>query len=95
VLAPEPGIETRLYDADDHAELVLRLRAEARHAVIVGYSNTFPGLAAALCSCVVEPMNETGYNRLIVITILGKRVEIRTLDREVLFGPYRPATAEG
>ena len=60
------------YDAKEPAaQLSSRLQRE--HAgdtvLVVGHSNTIPGIAAALCNCVVAEMSETEYDRLTTVRI--------------------------
>ena len=44
--------------------------ASGRHSVlVVGHSNTVPGIAAALCQCTVSPMEDTEYDRWIRIQV--------------------------
>ncbi len=67
------------YDAKQPAaEFAASLR-ERHHdgsVLVVGHSNTVPGIAAALCDCTVTEMPETEYDRLITIRIAadGKAV---------------------
>jgi hypothetical protein len=37
--------------------------------LVVGHSNTVPGIAAALCRCTVSPMEDTEYDRWIRIQV--------------------------
>ena len=60
------------YDAKQAAgEFAAELRrAHPRGTVlVVGHSNTVPGIAAALCGCAVEPMSETEYDRRLTIRV--------------------------
>ena len=66
------GLPVTTYDARDPAEaLAVRLRAThpAGTVVIVGHSNTVPAIAAALCGCEVPPMDETEYDRRLLVTL--------------------------
>lgn len=68
--AESHGVPVILYDADTAAEqLAARLRqAHPRGTVlVVGHSNTAPGIAAALCGCPVEPMSEEEYGRRMTV----------------------------
>lgn len=65
------GLPVTAYDAaQPPADIAARLRA--RHAdgtvLVVGHSNTAPGLAAALCECEVESMPESEYGRYYRLT---------------------------
>ncbi len=70
--AREHALAVTTYDVKESAaELTSRLRRE--HAgstvLVVGHSNTIPGIAAALCSCTVAGMSETEYDRLTTVRI--------------------------
>lgn len=64
--ARQHGLPVTTYDAAQPPE-VLAARLRAAHpggtVLVVGHSNTAPGLAAALCACDVEPMTESAYGR--------------------------------
>lgn len=63
------------YDADTPADaFAARLRqAGARGTVlIVGHSNTVPGIVSALCACAVDPIDDSDYGNLFEIRIKGK-----------------------
>ena len=66
------GLAVSTYDArEPAASFAERLRTT--HAtgtvLIVGHSNTAPAIAAALCGCAVAPMDESEYDRLLVVTL--------------------------
>lgn len=65
--ARDAGIEVEQYDADQPAE-AFAAQLRATHPVgtvlVVGHSNTAPGIAAALCGCEVAAMDDAEYNRL-------------------------------
>ncbi len=70
--AQEHGLPLITYDAKQPAiDFATQLRA--RHAgqsvLIVGHSNTVPGIAAALCRCQVREMSEAEYDRLTTVRI--------------------------
>ncbi|MCW8924761.1 MAG: histidine phosphatase family protein, partial [Xanthomonadales bacterium] len=67
-LATELGLLLFAYDPGNQPLLVERLLARQDNALIVGHSNTIPELARMLCECEVADMDETEYDRLIVIT---------------------------
>lgn len=65
-------IEVTTYDArQPTAEFAAQLRR--RHAsgavLVVGHSNTVPGIVAALCGCEAPPLDETEYDRLSIVEI--------------------------
>jgi len=66
------GIPLATYDASE-AFNVTADRLKAAHdggtVLVVGHSNTVPGIAAALCGCEVPSMEETEYDRRMVVTI--------------------------
>ena len=66
------GLPVTPYDArEPAAALATRLRAShaAGTVLVVGHSNTVPAIAAALCGCDVPPMEETEYDRRLVVTV--------------------------
>ena len=70
--AQEQGLPLIEYDAKLPAgEFAAQLRQ--RHAgqtvLVVGHSNTVPDIAAALCSCIVAPMSEAEYDRLMTVRV--------------------------
>lgn len=69
--ASQHGLPVTTYDAaQPPAALAARLRADHRRGtvLVVGHSNTAPGLAAALCACEVEPLAESEYGRYYRLT---------------------------
>lgn len=66
------GLRVTSYDAREPADaLARRLRAthDSGTVLVVGHSNTVPQIAAALCGCDVPPMEETEYDRRLVVTV--------------------------
>ncbi len=60
------------YDAKESAaDFSARLKREhaGQSVLVVGHSNTIPGIASALCSCAVAEMSETEYDRLTTVRI--------------------------
>lgn len=47
----------------------LRREYQTGTVLVVGHSNTAPGIAAALCQCTVSPMEDTEYDRWIRIRV--------------------------
>ena len=67
---PHMGLIT--YDAKESAaDFSARLKREhsGQSVLVVGHSNTIPGIASALCSCAVAEMSETEYDRLTKVSI--------------------------
>ena len=66
------GLTVLTYDArQPAADFVARLKRTHHHGtvLVVGHSNTVPDIAAALCVCVVAPMNEAEYDRRLTIRV--------------------------
>lgn len=78
-LADRLGIEIELYDASDLGAFAAQLKREASgHVLIVGHSNTTPGLAEALGADPGPPIVEaTEYDRLYVISLETGQGEIQ------------------
>ncbi len=60
------------YDAKEPAAgFSARLKREhsGQSVLVVGHSNTIPGIAAALCNCTVAEMSEAEYDRLTTVRI--------------------------
>lgn len=58
------GVEVRSYDARmPAADFAAQLRRDHRQGavLVVGHSNTVPGIVAALCDCAVAPIDEQTY----------------------------------
>ena len=84
-LATGLDLEMTIYDPGNLPGLVKKLRHHQRTALIVGHSNTTPELARLLCNCSVTDMDESEYDRLIVISVVGSRLQVRTLQQNHLF----------
>lgn len=68
------GIAVTTYDAAQPAgDFVARLRRD--HAtgtvLVVGHSNTVPGIVSALCACPVAPIDESDYGNLFEVHFEG------------------------
>lgn len=68
------GLAVTTYEAkQDAREFAASLRQ--RHGngtiLVVGHSNTVPGIAAALCACVVAPIPDHEFDRRVVVRIDG------------------------
>ena len=62
------------YDADAPAETVaarLRRGHDRGTVLVVGHSNTVPGIVSALCGCAVAPIDESDYGNLFEVRIRG------------------------
>ncbi|MGI8560009.1 MAG: SixA phosphatase family protein [Luteimonas sp.] len=63
-VAARHGLVVRTYDAQQAADAFAdRLRHAHAHGtvVVVGHSNTVPGIVSALCTCAVAPIDESDY----------------------------------
>ena len=65
------GLEVRLYDPAKPAELAARLRAHPGRYLVVGHSNTVPGLVRALGGNPGPDVSEADYHGLYVV-LLGR-----------------------
>ncbi|NIP19208.1 MAG: histidine phosphatase family protein [Xanthomonadales bacterium] len=86
-LAARLGLDPRLYDPRNLEELADRLRQAGRSALVVGHSNTTPQLAALLCACETAPMDESEYDRLLIVTIHGSSASLREAGQVEFTGP--------
>ena len=70
--AQEHGLPLITYDAKQPAAdfgTQLQSRHGGQTVLVVGHSNTIPGIAAALCRCEVAPMSEAEYDRFTTVRI--------------------------
>ena len=65
------GVKVEIYNPAQPAEFVTRLRATPGRHLVVGHSNTSPGLVKALGGDPQGEMVDTEYDRLYVVTIGG------------------------
>ena len=74
------GLAIVAYDAKLPAtELAAQLRRDhaAGTVLVVGHSNTVPGIVAALCGCDVPPLEESEYGDLYRVEDAGTRPELQ------------------
>jgi phosphohistidine phosphatase SixA len=83
-LATGLDLELTVYDPRNLPDLVKNLRRHQRTALIVGHSNTTPELARLLCDCYIEDMDESEYDRMIVVSISNTETQVRTLQQNHL-----------
>jgi phosphohistidine phosphatase SixA len=76
-----------LYDPRNLPVLAEKLQARRNNAVVVGHSNTTPELARLLCECVIPDMDESEYDRLIVVTVTDDVTRVESLTQKTLFQP--------
>jgi phosphohistidine phosphatase SixA len=86
-LLSQLGLEQSIYDPGDQAALVKQLLEKQHNALIIGHSNTIPELARLLCDCVISDMDESEYDRLIIITAAKSKTRVKTLQQNQLFQP--------
>ncbi len=77
-------LELSIYDPRDLADLAGKLLYNQHTALIVGHSNTTPELARLLCDCSIADMDESEYDRLIVISVSGSKTKAMTLQQNHL-----------
>jgi broad specificity phosphatase PhoE len=78
------GIAVATYDADEPAAAFAgRLRRD--HAtgsvLVVGHSNTVPGIVSALCACHVAPIDDSDYGNLYEVRIDGTGTPVLARQR--------------
>lgn len=66
-LAALTGARLETYDPKDNGALVARVAAIPGSVLVVGHSNTVPGLVAAFGGAAPAPMDESDYGRLFAI----------------------------
>lgn len=77
-LATATGVQLVTYDPKDNAALVAKVSAIPGSVLVVGHSNTVPGLVAAFGGKAPGPMDESDYGRLFAIRrVDGATVETR------------------
>lgn len=77
--ASQLGLQLNIYDPANQSVLVRQLSERRHNALIVGHSNTIPELARLLCNCSIADMEESEYERMIVITISKGETRVETL----------------
>ncbi len=76
--APVAGtreLEVRDYDpelAASELATMLHIRHAGDTVLLVGHSNTVPGIVTALCACPVEPLTEEDYGDLFLVRIAAE-----------------------
>ena len=79
------GLELTLYDPRDLPALADELLGNRHNALIVGHSNTTPDLTRLLCQCDISDMDESEYDQLFVVSVLGGETKVEILKQSVLF----------
>lgn len=73
------GLTLNIYDPRDQSMLAGQLSERRHNALIVGHSNTIPELARLLCHCTISDMDDTEYERIIMITFSDDKPTTKTL----------------
>ena len=60
----------------------LRRKHVSGDVLIVGHSNTVPGIAAALCACDIPAMDESEYDRITLVDVSAGRAPLLTVLRD-------------
>lgn len=74
-VAAVKALEVRDYDpelAPSELATMLHIRHAGDTVLLVGHSNTVPGIVTALCACPVEPMTEEEYGDLFLVRIAAE-----------------------
>lgn len=75
------SLEIEFYDPDELAAFSRTLLRQQKDALVVGHSNTTPVLAGLLAGEVLEPFDETVYDRLYLVTVSGSQSRITLLHQ--------------
>lgn len=71
-VATAMNLEVREYDpalAPSELATMLHIRHAGDTVLLVGHSNTVPGIVTALCACPVDPLTEEDYGDLFLVRI--------------------------
>ncbi len=72
-LAKQLGLEVEIYDAGNLKAIASKLKTEGERALVVGHSNTTPGLVELLGGQGGEPIVEaTEYDRLYIVSVAAE-----------------------
>lgn len=80
-LLARTDLEITLYDPNELSALADALLQRQHNALVVGHSNTTPELAGLLCQCEISVMDESEYDRLIVVTVANGTTFVKTLTQ--------------
>ena len=83
-LLARTDLNITLYDPNELSALANTLLQRQHNALVIGHSNTTPKLAGLLCQCVITEMDESEYDRLIVVTVANDKTYVKTLTQEGL-----------
>lgn len=68
------GLETELYDPADNAALAQRIAAKGGSVLVIGHSNTVPGIVAMLSSQPQPDIDESRFGDLFIIDLKTRAV---------------------
>jgi broad specificity phosphatase PhoE len=74
--ATKNGLETELYDPADNATLAARIAKKDGSVLVVGHSNTVPGIVATLSGQPQPDMDERRYGDLFIIDLRTRSVTV-------------------
>ncbi len=87
-LAHRLGVQVETYDPGDLPAFAARLTAEGGRHLVVGHSNTTPAAVVALGGSPGDPIGESEYDRLYIVTVTSGGV----LTELVRFGDPSPGS---
>jgi phosphohistidine phosphatase SixA len=85
-VAQASGLEMELYDPRDLEGFARELRASPGRHLVLGHSNTTPGLVAALGGDPWTPIDEMEYDRLYIVTLTDEGASTVLLRFGTLYG---------
>jgi phosphohistidine phosphatase SixA len=85
--ASEAGVEMSEYRPDASGLLVDRIRAAGGRHLVIGHSNTVPELVAAMGGAPGDPIEESEYDRLYIVTLTADGASSVLLRFGALTGP--------
>ncbi|MHA1544443.1 MAG: SixA phosphatase family protein [Alphaproteobacteria bacterium] len=81
-LAEATGVEVEIYDPRDLPGFAERLKEMGGVIIISGHSNTTPELTALLSGYETEPMEESEYDRLYMVTFYEGGIRLNTIKQD-------------
>lgn len=81
-LAAATGIEIEIYDPRDLPGFAEKLKEMDGVIIVAGHSNTTPELTALLSGYETEPMEESEYDRLYMVTFYEDGIRLNTIKQD-------------
>lgn len=81
-LAEATGVEVEIYDPRDLPGFAEQLKEMGGVIIISGHSNTTPELTALLSGYETEPMDESEYDRLYMVTFYEGGIRLNTIKQD-------------